>query len=470
MKPLLRTWVVGLVGAWVGAGVASADTSEWESVSFPLQTTRASVSTNFDPGNPVIVVTYSNASPDYVLAVWTPKLDWEQVIHVPSTVFDGKERRKEDHVRIDLEDGPDLVPRNWTNLMPGEVIRLSCVVSNRYRLPPEWETMAVDLGAQNQLVDERFVFNRTGKLLEVKVLRQRDLDAMKRSAWEYRRQQSSRASTADTAARSAKPTNEWADAHVPVVECSVRAAPDFNPADPIFMVTYSNTSDRCPAYELVPVMWYDRMALDLEVLFDAKPAEDLNPEIDIVPASHVEIPPLTAVSVAYRIGDMCRRPPTWNRITIAAPSANAIRLWWFEFDRSGREVARGLYRETPYEDVLGRNWRWAARRDRILADIMRYASMRSNGITMLPRIGTTFTPTGLANPVADVYFVSNTLPYVRPERAVTNVTYITDDPLPPAPRPRSRLPWWPYTVAAALALVVWAVARRRAMRGGAGDS
>lgn len=166
--------------------VVPAESPAWSEVSVPVQSSVASVPLRFNWQNPVVVVTVSNMSADHVLPVWTPREEWERVVSVPATVFDGKERRIEDYARLDLEEGPDLMPQNWTNLLPGEAIQLCYTVSNRYRIPREWDTMAIDLGSQIQLADQRFVFDRGGKLREVKVLRERTLEWMKKSTWKSR--------------------------------------------------------------------------------------------------------------------------------------------------------------------------------------------------------------------------------------------------------------------------------------------
>ena len=138
---------------------------------------------------------------------------------------------------------------------------------------------------------------------------------------------------------------------------------------------------------------------------------------------------------------------------------------WSEFDRSGRMTSNGaIYGYVTFEQYLTNSWQIDSRRARIRADIQRYAAMRSNGIPWQLRTGTTRTPTGLANPVAWVQIVSNTIPYGPLPSFETNETGTAAPPSQPGAGVSSRLPWWAWTGIASLVLLVWSAARRRAGR------
>lgn len=268
------------------------------------------------------------------------------------------------------------------------------------------------------------------------------------------------------AAPSPLPPSEWADAHVPVVYCSISSAPGFDPKDPKVIVTYSNTSDRCPAYEDVASNTRDRMLLCPEVLFDGVPATEIDPELDYSLGVEIEIPPMTAVSMWYRVGDKYRLPAHWSRMQAWARSLNMVGAQWSEFDRSGQMVSNGaIYGYVTFKQNLTNRWQIDSRRARIRTDIQRYAAMRSNGIPWKLRIGTTRTPTGLANPVAWVRIVSNTIPYDRLPRLETHEAPSTVPAPPSGPERVSRPPWLMWVGGIALAVLVWAAVWRRLAQG-----
>lgn len=142
----------------------------------------------------------------------------------------------------------------------------------------------------------------------------------------------------------------WPDAYMPIVECSVRVPSDFKGTDPVVIVTYSNTSDRCPAYELVATSSKDRELIGPDVCFDGLEAEMISPELSYESSGEIEIPPMSSVSIVFRIRDKYKVPTDWS-------------LMWI----------------SPVPEI----------REGVRADIRRYEWMRSNGIPWQLRIGTT---------------------------------------------------------------------------------
>ncbi len=183
------------------------------------------------------------------------------------------------------------------------------------------------------------------------------------------------------------PDPEWADAHRPVVECSVSLPAAFDPLDPYAIVTYSNTSDRCPAYEYVPVRARERVGIGPDVSFDGTGVEMVDSEYDSWPAGEVEIPPLSAVSITYRIGDKYKIHPSWALIRVRPVSQNYLQYYWFEFDRSGRLVSNGTHQIRSYAEMVSNTWSDIVFREHVRSDIRRYAELRAKGEATLLSAG-----------------------------------------------------------------------------------
>ncbi len=239
--------------------------------------------------------------------------------------------------------------------------------------------------------------------------------------------------------------------HFPVVQCSVTLPPDFTASDPTVIVTYSNTSDRCPAYELVPITKTDRLVLGPGISFDGADTMVIDPDLEFVPQGTQEIPPQADVSIAYRIRDQYRMPEEWSKMLVRPTSRYLLELPWFEFDASGRETRRGSDQIRSYDGFVSRAWEDPRRRERIRADIRRYAEMKAKGEPMLPRIRMPSSPTGVTGSVLGVEIVDGMVRYPpRPSAA-------------PADPPRTRSPAPLLSVLAVLSVgaLVWILLRHR---------
>jgi hypothetical protein len=236
----------------------------------------------------------------------------------------------------------------------------------------------------------------------------------------------------------------------------------FDPKDPYVTVVYSNTSDRCPAYEYVPVRDHERAGLGPVIAFDGCGAERIDPELSVEPIGQVEIPPLMAASVTYRVLDKYRVPLQWERIVVSPGSKNAVQYRWFEFDRTGGLASNGVGGGRSYDEMLARGWRDPVFREHIRSDIRRYAELRANGEATPVRIKPTFAAGTPTNPVPGIVIVNNTVPYVRLPEVETAAAVDEVRDTDPADRRRSGR-WLPLAglALALLSAVGWAVRRHR---------
>ncbi len=255
------------------------------------------------------------------------------------------------------------------------------------------------------------------------------------------------------------PDPEWADAHLPVIDCAVHIPERFDPSDPVVLIAYTNTSDRCPAYRPIPYLAEEFKSMSADVVFDRVPPPPLEDGPEPVSANtRLEIPPGCVVSVPYRMADSTPIPTKWERMRVVAATGDSTNNPWFEFSRSGDLLTSAVGRVRSYDEMVARAWSSSDIRWYIRAGIQRYAEMKAKGEPMLPRIGTAGSPTkGVTGPLPGVEIVDGVVRYAHP-RPTAFPDASTAVAVPPA---RSAVP-----LAVALGLLsagalAWALLRRQ---------
>lgn len=264
---------------------------------------------------------------------------------------------------------------------------------------------------------------------------------------------------------SATPDGEWRDAHLPIVECKVDLPRDFNPVDPEIIVVYSNTSDRCPVYQPVPVATWEKRGIGPAVRFDGDYPASVDPDFEGSTDFLVEIPPMGMVAQRYRVADKWRIPRVWSRMRIEPISGDAIRNPWYEFDHTGTATTNGLVQERSYGEHLSNTWLVAALRENVRSQIRNYATLRLSSTGVLPaRIVKRFAVPNESSAVPIVEVVSNMVCVVRAEGGGTDAVMVTVDVTGSGRSGFRRRAVLAAFGIAGLAVLLWSLLRRRTRR------
>jgi len=175
-----------------------------------------------------------------------------------------------------------------------------------------------------------------------------------------------------TAALGSAGTNDAPeDVHIPILEARVACVPGFDPDDPAFRVTYSNTSPYNAISIAIPVSDAEKAAMVPHVYFDGvipalRDADSAG--WDIVPRHGEWIPPLSERTVEYRVSLAFQIPQAWRSFTVLPSSDRQLILYSFSFDRRGSLIERRLYASTPRDVMMQSIFRVARVRKALLED------------------------------------------------------------------------------------------------------
>lgn len=185
----------------------------------------------------------------------------------------------------------------------------------------------------------------------------------------------------------ALPEAEWHDAHVPIVEYVAHTPPGFDARDPMVVVVYSNTSDRCQVRIEVPGNEEERRWISPAVRFDGSYALRVQPEdSDWMQTSSCNVVPLGCLTQAFRIADAHIVPPDWRSMTIEVTEAMSLRSTAYSFDRRGGLVSQIVYESRSYGSFLSNVWRSSTFRSHVRSQAAYYLTLSRGGSTSVSSV------------------------------------------------------------------------------------